>query len=65
MTNEVRGRLTTADSALETVLRRMLRRPARADLPEPPPEVQALAGAHIALAHEERPGLDRGTEAHE
>jgi len=44
VTNEMRGRLTTADSALETVLRRMLKRTARADLPEPPPEVQALAG---------------------
>lgn len=65
VTNEMRGRLTTADSALETVLRRMLRRPARADLPEPPPEVQALAGPRLVYGREEAPSTNRGDEAYE
>ena len=43
ITDEVRERVVTADSALEALARRLFRRPPRAELPEPPPEVQARA----------------------
>jgi hypothetical protein len=43
ITDEVRERMVTADSALESLVRALFRRPPRSELPEPPPEVQARA----------------------
>jgi len=43
ITDEVRERVVTADTALEALIRRLFRRPPRAELPEPPPMVQARA----------------------
>jgi len=48
MLNEVRGRTVTADNVLEAVVRSILRRPPRSELPPPPPEVQALAQPPVA-----------------
>jgi hypothetical protein len=48
MLNEVRGRTLTADNVLETVVRSLLRRPPRTELPPPPPEVRALAQPPVA-----------------
>jgi hypothetical protein len=42
--DEVRERTVTADNLMEGLLRRILRRTPRAELPEPPPEVQRWAG---------------------
>ena len=42
--DEVRGRGVTADNMLESLVRRVLRRAPREELPEPPPEVQRWAG---------------------
>lgn len=44
----VRGRTVSADSSVESLVRRVLRRPPRSDLPEPPAEVQRWAGVRIA-----------------
>ena len=41
--NEVRGRAVTADSTLEMIVRRILGRKQREELPLPPPEVQRRA----------------------
>jgi hypothetical protein len=43
MTDEVRERTVTADSVLEAMVRRVLRRMPREKLPEPPPEVRRRA----------------------
>ena len=45
--DNVRGRTVTGDSVVEDVVRRILRRPPREDLPEPPPEVQRWAGIRV------------------
>lgn len=42
--DEVRERTVTADNALESIVRRVLRRAPRAELPEPPLEVRQQAG---------------------
>jgi hypothetical protein len=44
MRDEVRERTVTADNLMEGLVRRILRRTPRAELPEPPPEVQKWAG---------------------
>ena len=41
--DEVRERTVTADNIMENLVRRILRRTPRAELPEPPPEVQRWA----------------------
>jgi hypothetical protein len=46
--DNVRGRTVTGDSVVEEVVRRILRRPPREDLPEPPPEVQRWAGVRVS-----------------
>ncbi len=43
ITNELRARTVTADSAVELIVRSLLRRPPRRELPLPPPEVLAQA----------------------
>lgn len=43
--DEVRGRGVTADTVLENLVRKVLRRAPREELPTPPPEVQKWAGA--------------------
>lgn len=43
ITDEVRERMVTGDSALEALARRLFRRRPRSELPEPPTEVQARA----------------------
>jgi len=47
MRDEVRERTVTADNVMEGLVRRILRRTPRAQLPEPPPEVQRWAGLTI------------------
>ncbi len=44
MRDEVRERTVTADNLVENLVRRILRRTPRAELPEPPPQVQRWAG---------------------
>ena len=44
MRDEVRERTVTADNLMEGLVRRILRRTPRAELPGPPPEVQRWAG---------------------
>lgn len=43
MLNEVRERTVTADNVIEAIVRGILRRRPRSELPSPPPEVRALA----------------------
>ena len=45
--DNVRGRTVTGDSVVEDLVRRVLRRSPREDLPEPPPEVQRWAGVNV------------------
>jgi hypothetical protein len=47
MRDEVRERTVTADNLMEGLVRRVLRRSPRAELPGPPPEVQKWAGLSI------------------
>lgn len=45
--DEVRERTVTADNVVEDIVRRILRRPSRGELPEPPPEVSQWAGKSL------------------
>ena len=47
MRDEERERTVTADNLMEGLVRRILRRAPRAELPEPPPEVQKWAGLSL------------------
>lgn len=47
MRDEVRERTVTADNLVEGLVRRILRRTPRGELPEPPPEVQRWAGLSL------------------
>jgi hypothetical protein len=47
MRDEVRERTVTADNLMEGIVRRILRRTPRDELPEPPPEVQKWAGLSL------------------
>ncbi len=49
--DEVRERTVTADNVMENLVRRVLRRAPRAELPEPPPEVQAWATKRLGGAN--------------
>lgn len=65
MLNEVRGRTVTADGVLEGIVRGILRRAPRSELPPPPPEVRALAQAPLAQfqnATPAAPALTAGEE---
>jgi len=55
MVNETRRYTITADALAERVVRAILRRPQREELPEPPPEVQSMAAPLSELHREDGP----------
>lgn len=56
--NEVRERTVSADNAVESIMRRILRRPPREELPPPPPSIQEWAGRALIDMQDEQDEQD-------